>query len=329
VKGLNVWPIGAAWLCHHLWEHARFTGDRKFLAERGYPVMKEAAEFFLDWLVADPKTGKLVSGPSMSPENAYLAADGSKQVLEMGPAMDQEIIAELFDNCLQAARALGIDEPFITRVQQARQRMAGPQIGTGGRLLEWSQERKEREPGHRHLSHLYALHPGWQITPRGTPQLADAARATLDYRLAHGSGQTGWSRAWVINLCARLGDGEAAGKHVDALLARSTFPNLFDGHPSGRSAVFQIDGNLGGTAGIAEMLLQSHTDEIHLLPALPTQWRTGKVAGLRARGNVTVDIQWKDGKVTSYRLASPEPREVKVRVNGERKKVRPEKVQPS
>lgn len=329
VKGLNVWPVGAAWLCQHLWEHARFTGDRKFLAKRGYPVMKEAAEFLLDWLAEDPKTGKLVSGPSMSPENAFLAADGSAQVLEMGPAMDQQIIAELLENCDRAAQELGIDEPFIARVRQARQRLAGPQIGADGRLLEWSQERKEREPGHRHLSHLYALYPGWQITPGGTPQLAAAARAALDNRLTHGSGQTGWSRAWVINLCARLRDGEAADKHLKALLAHSTFPNLFDGHPSGRSAVFQIDGNFGGTAGIAEMLLQSHTDEIHLLPALPPQWRMGKVTGLRARGNVTVDIEWKDGKVTSYRLTSPQPRDLKVRLNGETKVARPEKVQPS
>lgn len=329
VKGLNVWPVGVAWLCQHLWEHSRFTGDRKFLAERGYPVMKEAAEFLLDWLVEDPKTGKLVSGPSMSPENAYLAADGSAQVLEMGPAMDQQIIAELFDNCTCAARELAIDDPFIARVRQARQRLAGPQIGADGRLLEWSQERKEREPGHRHLSHLYALYPGWQITARGTPQLFDAARAALDYRLAHGGGQTGWSRAWVVNLCARLGDGEAAGKHLDALLAHSTFPNLFDGHPSGRSAVFQIDGNFGGTASIAEMLLQSHADEIHLLPALPLAWREGSVTGLRARGNVTVDIQWKDGKVTQYRLASPQPRDVRVRTEGETKIVRPEKGQSS
>jgi alpha-L-fucosidase 2 len=313
-----------AWLCQPVWEHYAFTGDREYL-KRAYPVMKESAEFYLDWLVKNPKTGKLVSGPSTSPEHEYIAADGQRGWLCMGPSMDQQQIWDLFGNVIEAAKELGIDDAFVARVRDARGQLAGPQIGSDGRLMEWPEEFKDSENGgHRHLSHLFGLYPGRQITPRGTPELAAAARKALEVRLANGSSGCGWSCAWTINLFARLLDGEKAHEHILQFMNRQIAPNLFDKVFGG--GPFQIDGNFGYTAGVCEMLLQSHAGEIALLPALPKAWPSGSVKGLRARGGFTVYIEWKDGRVSSWRITSAEPREVKVRINGESKTVKSEKL---
>ena len=292
----GIWPMGGAWLSLHFWDHYDFTGDREFLRTRGYPVLKEATEFLLDSMVPD-RDGKLVTGPSISPENQYKLPDGTAASLAMGPYMDTEIAYALFGRTIQASEILGVDSEFRARIEKARSELPPLKSGRFGQLQEWRSDYDERDPGHRHISHLFALHPGNQITPRGTPELARAARVTLERRLAAGGGGTGWSRAWIVNFWARLEEGDKAHDNLVTLLGNSTQPNMLDSHPP-----FQIDGNFGGTAGIVEMLLQSHAREIAILPALPSAWPSGFARGLRARGAVAVDIRWDGGRAIDVRL---------------------------
>ena len=316
--GYGMWPTGGAWLSRHLWEAYQFDLDAEFLRERAYPVLKEAAEFFLDWLVAEPTTGLLVSGPSISPENAFVSEHGGGRV-SMGPSMDQQIIHDLFTNVLAAAAELDVDDPFTQEVAVKLAKLAGPQVGTDGRLLEWRQEFREPDPGHRHISHAFGLYPGSQFTVRGTPDLAAAVRKSIEHRLSNGGGSTGWSLGWLVNMWARLEAGGEAHGALRRLLTEMTMDNLFDLHPATAGAstnVVQVDGNLGGTAGIAEMLLHSHAGEIHVLPALPPQWDAGVVEGLKARGGFEVSMAWSEGALSKLSIHSHAGEECRVRVAG-------------
>jgi len=304
----GLWPAGAAWLAHHLWDHFAFTNDREFLAERGYPGMKEAARFALDFMIEDPETGELLFGPSSSPENAYLDSQGLRSALCMSPACDTQIIGGLFERCLEAAAILDVDPGFRAELEAALPRLPKMKVGSRGQLQEWRDDVQEWEAGHRHLSHLFGVYPDAQFTPRTDPEIWAAARRALDLRVEESSDRSGggWTRAWISLLFARFGEGSLAHDHLLGLLRESTDTNLLDLSPPGGTnplTVFQIDGNLGAVAAVCELLLQSQ-DGIELLPALPPQWPTGAVTGLRARGGFEVDVAWRDGALEAAELRS-------------------------
>jgi len=307
------------WMMQHYWQHYEFTQDKTFLKERVYPAMREVALFYSDWIIRDPRDGKLISAPSTSPENRYYYSDEKIPVaLTLGSAMDQQIIAEVFDNYIETCTILGINDAFLEKIKEQRSELRpGFVLGDDGRILEWDRPYGEHEPGHRHMSHLYGFHPGSAVSKKKTPEIFEAVKKTLDFRLANGGAGTGWSRAWLINCSARLLDGDMAQEHIRLLFKKSMYNNLLDAHPP-----FQIDGNFGVTSGMTEMLLQSHLrdEDGHyiqdILPALPSELSSGEIAGIKGRGAFKISVVWGNGKLESTEIESLNGNNLNVRYNG-------------
>jgi alpha-L-fucosidase 2 len=310
--------MSGPWLCQHLWEHYRFTGDKEYLRNTAYPVMKGSAEFCLSWLVED-HDGHLTTCPSFSTENSFFAPNGKPANASTGCTLDLALIRELFNNVASASNILDLDQEFAQALTATLKRLPPYQIGRYGQLQEWSVDFEENQPGQRHMSQLYPVYPGWEFTSQHNTELWRASRKSLERRLANGGAYTGWSRAWAIGLWARLLDGDMAWDSLKLLIEHSTGGNLFDTHPARNGSIFQIDGNFGATAGMAELLLQSHDNEIALLPALPTAWDTGSVQGLRGRGGLEIDVAWSGGRITSAEIFALQSGQHLFRVPSEQK----------